>query len=55
MNDVGPMRLNPEWVEHLMGFASDWTVPVGPPLVEPSNTSGKPPEFVLDDQETELD
>jgi len=38
-------RLNPRWVETLMGFPVGWTLTDGPPLRENHNTSGNPQEL----------
>lgn len=35
-------QLNPDWVEHLMGFPESWTNTDGPPLSGNHNTIGKP-------------
>lgn len=50
-----PGRLNPDWVESLMGFPPGWTVPVGPPLAAPISTSGRRPVSALDSPETKDD
>lgn len=35
-------RLNPDWVEALMGLPIGWTVRAGPPLLESHSTGGNP-------------
>lgn len=42
-----PGRLNPRWVESLMGFEPGWTQPAGRPSAAPGNTTGKPPALLL--------
>jgi hypothetical protein len=36
-------KLNPSWVEQLMGYPDDWTVLDGPPAPVSLSTPGKPP------------